>query len=42
MGPANYGARVQILGQVSDWFVVKLPDGRTGWVADNWISSTYQ
>jgi hypothetical protein len=30
MGPVEYGVQVQILGQVADWFAVKLPNGRTG------------
>jgi pilus assembly protein CpaB len=33
----NYGTEVPILGQEKDWFKIKLPDGREGFVAAGWI-----
>lgn len=33
----EYGAQVPILGQQADWYKVKLPDGREGWMAAGWI-----
>lgn len=33
----NYGAELPILGQEKDWYKVKLPDGREGYVAAGWI-----
>lgn len=33
----KYGTIVPILGQEKDWFKVKLPDGREGFVAAGWI-----
>jgi N-acetylmuramoyl-L-alanine amidase len=33
----KYGTELQIVGQSADWFKVKLPDGREGWVAAGWI-----
>lgn len=33
----DYGAQVPILGQVNDWYRIKLPDGRVGYVAAGWI-----
>jgi pilus assembly protein CpaB len=37
IGKLNYGTEVPILGQEKDWFKVKLPDGREGFVAAGWI-----
>jgi N-acetylmuramoyl-L-alanine amidase len=33
----KYGTQVPIVGQQQDWFKVKLPDGREGFVAAGWI-----
>jgi Flp pilus assembly protein CpaB len=33
----KYGTELQITGQSADWFKVKLPDQREGWVAAGWI-----
>ncbi|MDQ3809267.1 MAG: SH3 domain-containing protein [Chloroflexota bacterium] len=33
----KYGTELQIVGQSADWFKVKLPDQRDGWVAAGWI-----
>jgi len=33
----NYGTEVPIVGQEKDWFRIKLPDGREGFVAAGWI-----
>lgn len=33
----NYGTQVPILGQEKDWYQVKLPDGKVGFVAAGWI-----
>jgi Flp pilus assembly protein CpaB len=33
----RYGTELQIIGQNADWFKVKLPDQREGWVAAGWI-----
>jgi Flp pilus assembly protein CpaB len=33
----KYGTELQIIGQSADWFKVKLPDQREGWVAAGWI-----
>jgi pilus assembly protein CpaB len=33
----KYGTELQIVGQSADWFKVKLPDQREGWVAAGWI-----
>ncbi len=33
----RYGTEVPILGQEKDWYRVKLPDGREGYVAAGWI-----
>lgn len=33
----NYGTEVPILAQEKDWYRVKLPDGREGFVAAGWI-----
>jgi hypothetical protein len=33
----RYGTEVPILGQERDWYRVKLPDGREGYVAAGWI-----
>lgn len=35
----QYGTEVPVLGQEKDWFKVKLPDGRLGFVAAGWIVS---
>src|SRR6266545_1420362 len=35
----KYGTELQIIGQSADWFKVKLPDQREGWVAAGWIVS---
>ncbi|HVC34463.1 MAG TPA: Flp pilus assembly protein CpaB [Chloroflexota bacterium] len=32
-----YGTEVPILGQTQDWYQIKLPDGRLGFVAAGWI-----
>ncbi|MBV9544387.1 MAG: Flp pilus assembly protein CpaB, partial [Chloroflexi bacterium] len=33
----KYGTELQIIGQSADWFKIKLPDSREGWVAAGWI-----
>jgi Flp pilus assembly protein CpaB len=33
----KYGTELQIVGQSADWFKIKLPDQRQGWVAAGWI-----
>jgi Flp pilus assembly protein CpaB len=33
----KYGTELQIIGQSADWFKVKMPDQREGWVAAGWI-----
>ena len=33
----KYGTELQIVGQSADWFKIKLPDQREGWVAAGWI-----
>jgi Flp pilus assembly protein CpaB len=33
----RYGTELQIIGQSADWFKIKLPDQREGWVAAGWI-----
>ncbi|MHB1133479.1 MAG: Flp pilus assembly protein CpaB [Chloroflexota bacterium] len=33
----KYGTELPILGQDKDWYKVKLPDGKEGWVAAGWI-----
>jgi Flp pilus assembly protein CpaB len=33
----KYGTELQIVGQSGEWFKVKLPDQREGWVAAGWI-----
>lgn len=33
----KYGTELQIVGQNADWFKIKLPDQREGWVAAGWI-----
>jgi pilus assembly protein CpaB len=37
MDQVKYGTELQIVGQSADWFKVKLPDQREGWVAAGWI-----
>jgi Flp pilus assembly protein CpaB len=37
MDQVKYGTELQIIGQSADWFKVKLPDQREGWVAAGWI-----
>lgn len=37
MTQLKYGTQVPLLGQQADWYKVKLPDGREGWVAAGWI-----
>lgn len=37
MDQVKYGTELQITGQSADWFKVKLPDQREGWVAAGWI-----
>src|SRR5712691_7882951 len=38
----KYGTELQIVGQSDDWFKVKLPDQREGWVAAGWIVAAGQ
>jgi hypothetical protein len=38
----KYGTELQIVGQSADWFKVKLPDQREGWVAAGWIVTAGQ
>jgi uncharacterized protein YgiM (DUF1202 family) len=33
----KYGTQLEIIGQSADWFKVRLPDQREGWVAAGWI-----
>jgi hypothetical protein len=33
----QYGTELEILGSSADWFRVRLPDRREGWVAGGWI-----
>lgn len=33
----KYGTELQIVGQSADWFKIKMPDQREGWVAAGWI-----
>jgi hypothetical protein len=33
----KYGTELEIVGQSADWFKVRLPDKREGWVAAGWI-----
>lgn len=37
MDQVKYGTELQIIGQSADWFKIKLPDQREGWVAAGWI-----
>ncbi len=37
MDQVKYGTELQIVGQSADWFKIKLPDQREGWVAAGWI-----
>ncbi|MBI4491269.1 MAG: Flp pilus assembly protein CpaB [Chloroflexi bacterium] len=39
VGDVKYGTELQIIGQQADWFRVRLPDNREGWVAAGWIVS---
>ena len=32
-----YGTQLEVIGQSADWFEVRLPNGRIGWVAAGWI-----
>ncbi len=34
------GTRVEVIGQSADWFEVRLPDQREGWVAPGWVVAT--
>jgi Flp pilus assembly protein CpaB len=38
----QYGTQLQIVGQSADWFKIKLPDQREGWVAAGWIVTAAQ
>ena len=38
----KYGTELQIVGQNADWFQIKLPDQRVGWVAAGWIVTAAQ
>src|SRR5438105_5927412 len=38
----KYGTELQITGQSADWFKVRLPDQREGWVAAGWIVTAGQ
>jgi hypothetical protein len=38
----KYGTELQIIGQSADWFKIKLPDSREGWVAAGWIVTAAQ
>jgi hypothetical protein len=42
MDQVKYGTELQIIGQSADWFKVKLPDQREGWVAAGWIVTAGQ
>jgi len=33
----KYGTELEIIGQSADWFKIRLPDKREGWVAAGWI-----
>jgi Flp pilus assembly protein CpaB len=33
----KYGTELEIVGQSADWFKIRLPDKREGWVAAGWI-----
>jgi hypothetical protein len=33
----KYGTELEIVGQSADWFKIRLPDNREGWVAAGWI-----
>ncbi|HEX8969554.1 MAG TPA: Flp pilus assembly protein CpaB [Chloroflexota bacterium] len=33
----KYGTQLEIIGQSADWFKIRLPDQREGWVAAGWI-----
>jgi Flp pilus assembly protein CpaB len=33
----KYGTELEIIGQNADWFKIRLPDKREGWVAAGWI-----
>lgn len=33
----KYGTELRIVGQSDDWFKVKLPEQREGWLAEGWI-----
>jgi len=33
----KYGTQLEIIGQNADWFKIRLPDQREGWVAAGWI-----
>jgi Flp pilus assembly protein CpaB len=37
MDQVKYGTELQIVGQSADWFKIKMPDQREGWVAAGWI-----
>lgn len=37
IGDVKYGTELEIMGQSADWFRVRLPDKREGWVAAGWI-----
>lgn len=37
MDQVKYGTELQIVGQNADWFKIRLPDQREGWVAAGWI-----
>ncbi len=37
MDQVPYGTELEILGNSADWFKVRLPDKREGWVAAGWI-----
>ncbi len=38
----KYGTQLEITGQNADWFKIKLPDQREGWVAAGWIVTAAQ
>ncbi len=38
----KYGTQLEITGQNADWFKIKLPDQREGWVAAGWIVTASQ
>src|SRR5207248_6779973 len=33
----KYGTQLEIIGQSADWYKIRLPDQREGWVAAGWI-----